>query len=362
MIDRARLLRGDRGWPAYAMATGFVACVVIIRAGLDPIVGSDIPLLPFILAVLGASLVGDLRSGLYATGLSTVLGQWLFVHPHASTALHDVGEALRCAIFVLAGTLVSLVVQMLRDARLEALRANEEKDALIAIVAHEFRNPINAVQTAVAVMRSRQSEERRTWARDLIDRQATVMSRLVDDLLDTARIRRHAFDGLQRQPTSIEAILDGAIASIQPLIEERRLQFEADIATSAIVLADPTRLQQALANLLGNACRYTPHDGRVSVHVAVATAVHVTIRDTGIGISPEHLPGLFEPFQRGPQSTGLGLGLFLARTFVQYCGGTLEAASDGAGAGSTFVVKLPVLETMRETEKTETTVLHGVTG
>ena len=326
------------------MATLFVACVVAIRAALDPIVGNEVPLLPFILAVLSASLIGGLRAGLYATALSTVLGQWLFVQPHGATAMDDLGEALRCAIFVLAGALLSSVVEMLRQARLDAVRANEDKDALIALLAHEFRNPINAVQTAVTVMKSRQSEERRVWARDLIERQATVMSRLVDDLLDTARIRRRAFNELQQQPTSVQATLEGAIASIQPLIEERQLRFDANIETTASVLADPIRLQQALANLLGNACRYTPHEGRVSVDVAVSTLVQVTIRDTGIGISPDTLPRLFEPFQRGPQSTGLGLGLFLARTFVHYSGGTLEAASDGDGAGSTFVVRLPLLE------------------
>ena len=350
MIDRASLLRGYRGWLAYGMATLFVIGVAAIRTALDPIVGSEVPLLPFILAVLSASLAGGLRTGLYATGLSTVLAQWLFVHPHGPTALSDPGEALRCAIFVLAGTLMSSVVEMLRQARLDAIRANDEKDALIAMLAHEFRNPINAVHTAIGVMKSRQSEERRTWARDLIERQATVMGRLVDDLLDTARIRREAFTGLQLQPTAVQAILEGAIASIQPLMEERRLRFEADIATSARVLADPIRLQQALANLLGNACRYTPHEGCVTVAVAVSARVHVTIRDTGIGISSDRLHRLFEPFQRGPQSTGLGLGLFLAHTFVQYSGGTLEAASGGDGAGSTFVVTLPVWEDAQETE------------
>jgi signal transduction histidine kinase len=342
LIDRAGWLRYDRGWRAYALASGMVAAVAAARVALHGILGNEVPLLPFIFAVLGASVVGGLRVGLYATVLSTVAGQLLFVRPYGASALSDPAEALRCVIFVLVSVLVCAVIELLREARLDALRANEEKDAFIAMLAHEFRNPINAVQTAVAVMKTRQTDERRTWARDLIERQAAVMGRLVDDLLDAARIRRQAFNETQRQPTSIRSVLESAIASIQPLLLDGRLQFDAEM-DDGVVMADPIRLQQALANLLANACRYTPPGGRVSVTVTISTVVHVTIRDTGIGISPADLPRLFEPFQRGPNSTGLGLGLYLARTFVQYSGGTLEAASSGTGRGSTFIVRLPLL-------------------
>jgi signal transduction histidine kinase len=343
MTARSWLMRGVRGWPAYAIASALVSCIAVARYALGSVLGDGVPLFPFIMAVLGASLIGGLHVGLYATAVSAVVGELLFVLPYGIFALTDAAEALRCGIFILEGVLVAGVVELLRRARADAIRANDEKDAFIAMLAHEFRNPINAVQTAVGVMKTRQTDERRTWARDMIERQATVMSRLVEDLLDAARIRRQRFDQPQLIPTPLRPILDSTIAAVQPLIQERNLQFDVAFDSDAIVMADPVRLQQAIGNVLTNACRYTQDGGHVSIVVSVGSTVNVMIRDTGIGIAAADMNRLFEPFHRGPQSTGLGLGLFLARTFVQYSGGTLDAISTGEGAGSTFVMRLPVL-------------------
>lgn len=343
MTSRSWLTHGIRGWPAYGFTTLFVCVVAAARYVFTDFLGDDIPLLPFILAVLGANLVGGLAAGVYATLLSAAIGEWLFVRPHGVSVLNNGAEAVRCGVFILEGVLVSGVIELLRRARAEAFHANEQKDAFIAMLAHEFRNPISAVHTALTVMKTRQSDERRIWARDMIERQAHVMSRLVDDLLDAARIRRQSFDRPLLQPTTLRPVVESAIAAVQSLIAERRLQFDAELDDDAIVMADPIRLQQAIGNVLTNACRYTADGGRVSISIGVGSMVNVTIRDTGIGIAASELDRLFEPFQRGPQSTGLGLGLFLARTFVQHSGGTLDAMSKGPGAGSTFTIRLPLL-------------------
>jgi signal transduction histidine kinase len=340
MVNRIWLTRSISGWPAYACATALVCAVAAARYALTDLLGDDIPLLPFIISVLGANLIGGFAVGLYTTLLSTVVGESLFARPDGEVVL----EAVRVGIFVIEAVLVSGIIEVLRRARADALRANEEKDTFIAMLAHEFRNPISAVQTALGVMKTRQSDERRIWARDMIERQANVMSRLVDDLLDAARIRRQAFNGPQLQPTELRPIVECAIAAVQPLIDERNLQFDADLDDDAIVVADPIRLQQAIGNVLTNACRYTPEKGRVTVSVVgIDSIASVTIRDSGIGIAASDRERLFEPFQRGPQSTGLGLGLFLARTFVEHSGGTLDVTSTGEGAGSTFVIRLPLV-------------------
>jgi signal transduction histidine kinase len=127
------------------------------------------------------------------------------------------------------------------------------------------------------------------------------------------------------------------------LIDAHGLKFEAHLDDHAIVMADPIRLQQAIGNVLGNACRYTPPGGRITVAVAVGSMVTVTVRDTGVGIAAADLSRVFEPFERGPHSTGLGLGLFLARSIVQSTGGSLDVISAGEGAGSTFIIRLPLL-------------------
>src|SRR5687768_16595663 len=208
MTTRSWLMRGVRGWPAYTIASALVGCIAIARYALGGILGDGVPLFPFVMAILGASLIGGLYVGLYATAVSGVVGELLFVRPYGVSPLTDAAEALRFGIFLVEGVLVAGVVELLRRARADAIRANDEKDAFIAMLAHEFRNPINAVQTAVGVMKTRQTDERRTWARDLIERQATVMSRLVDDLLDAARIRRQQFDQPQLRPTALRPILD----------------------------------------------------------------------------------------------------------------------------------------------------------
>src|SRR5688500_14328325 len=120
MTTRSWLMRGVRGWPAYAIASALVGCIAIARYALGGILGDGVPLFPFIMAVLGASLIGGLHVGLYTTAVSALLGEFLFVRPYGIFALTDAAEALRCGIFVLEGVLVSGVVGLLRRARADA--------------------------------------------------------------------------------------------------------------------------------------------------------------------------------------------------------------------------------------------------
>src|SRR5690348_8090107 len=129
MRGKAWLKHGLRGWQAYGVATLLIAIVATARYGMRDLVGSDVPLLPFIVAVLGAALVGGLQVGLFATLASTVVGEILFIRPAGISVLSNAAEMVRCGMFVAEGVLASAVIRALREARAEAIRANEQKDA-----------------------------------------------------------------------------------------------------------------------------------------------------------------------------------------------------------------------------------------
>jgi signal transduction histidine kinase len=321
-----------------------IAAVAAGRLVLAPVLNDDAPLLPFTLAVVVGSWWGGLRVGLYVTALSAVVGELLFVAPFGWAAMTSAREAVRVAIFVTAGGFVSYAIHLLRQARRDAERAVRQKDELIAVLAHELSAPLSAIHAAIGVMKTRLSDERRTWARDVIERQSLLMNRLVADLLDVSRISRRAFD-IQRQPTSLVSVIDGAVAAVESLLREREQIWEVRLAdVDSIVLVDAGRLQQAITNLLTNASRYTPPRGRITLQVEIDhSRAKIMVSDSGLGIAREQLDRLFRPFERGPASSGLGIGLFLAQTLVTYNGGTLTAASAGLGTGSTFTIELPIV-------------------
>jgi signal transduction histidine kinase len=222
--------------------------------------------------------------------------------------------------------------------------AHREKDSFIATVAHELRQPLAAIQTALALTRKAVAPERLDHARAVAERQTAHVSRLVDDLLDASRIAQGKIV-LHRQRGVLNGILDAALSVVQPLIEERRQELRVEMPETPIWMdADVARLQQVFSNLLMNASKFTDVGGRILVRVDVAAAaVTVRVRDTGRGIEAAVLPHIFEAFtQASPDGRGLGIGLAVVRALVQQHGGSVEARSDGPGRGSEFIVSLPV--------------------
>ncbi|MDQ2869795.1 MAG: ATP-binding protein, partial [Acidobacteriota bacterium] len=186
-------------------------------------------------------------------------------------------------------------------------------------------------------------------------------SRLVDDLLDVSRITRGTIS-LREETVSLAGVIEAAVEQARRSMEERGHQFTLRLPAAPITLrADPARLEQVLANLLGNAAKYTPMGGRISVDVRVdAAEVEIEVRDNGIGLSSEARDRIFDLFVRSPDSRtndpgGLGVGLTLARRIVGLHGGSVEARSDGRGCGSSFVVRLPVRRSMSSTPISEGT-------
>lgn len=230
-------------------------------------------------------------------------------------------------------------------------RAERRKDEFLAVLGHELRNPLAAIVMSLHALGKCAAAERKAGrAVEIIGRQTTTLSRLVDDLLDVTRINSGRIE-LRRSVVDVAATVRRALEAAAPLIERRRHEVRVTGPDSVLAVnADPTRLEQIFANLLTNAAKYTPPAGHISVSVEREPGVVVTrVRDDGKGIAPDLLPRVFDPFTQadhGPSASegGLGLGLALVQRLVALHGGSVEARSEGCGKGSEFVVRLPAAD------------------
>jgi signal transduction histidine kinase len=243
-----------------------------------------------------------------------------------------------------------LTEKQLREATEELKRLDQRKDAFLATLAHELRNPLAPIRTAIPVL---QQDAAQGWGeRDLrllaiIGRQVGNLVRLVDDLLDVSRFSKGKI-ALKRQSLDIAEAARAAIEISRPNIEKGQHTLTTHFSTEPIcVHGDPVRLAQVFSNLLNNAAKFTEPGGEIGLDCAQAgDDVVVTIRDNGQGISPEMLGSVFDLFTQtdsslGGAPSGLGIGLALAKTIVELHGGTIEAMSDGPGRGSAFIARLP---------------------
>jgi CheY-like chemotaxis protein len=238
-------------------------------------------------------------------------------------------------------------------ARDEAESANRTKDEFLAMLGHELRNPLGAISNALYVLEMVGSQTApAVQARQVIGRGLEQLTRMVDDLLDVARVTRGKVV-LDRRPVNLADTVTQSLSALSASGRTARHQITVDVEP-AWVDADPVRVQQIVTNLIVNAIKYTPADGTIHVTVGApdASAV-IKVADSGIGISAAMLPRVFEPFAQGDRTLerspgGLGIGLTLARRLVESHGGTIEAESGGAGSGSVFTVRLPRLTRPQE--------------
>ena len=224
-----------------------------------------------------------------------------------------------------------------------------QKDEFLAMLAHELRNPLAPIRTALELMRRSGADDIATQrAHDVMDRQITHMVRLVNDLLDVSRITSGRIT-LSVQPVDLRRVIADSVDSVRPLIDARRQHLEVTIPAEALpVRGDITRLVQVIVNLLDNAAKYTAEEGTIRLDASRERGhVVVSIADTGVGISPRLLPRIFDLFTQDERTLdraqgGLGLGLSLVRRITELHGGSVEAHSAGRGQGSRFIVMLPV--------------------
>jgi PAS domain S-box-containing protein len=265
----------------------------------------------------------------------------------------------------------------LRQRAEQLTEADRRKDEFLAMLAHELRNPLTPIRNALHIMKEPAADAGAIrQARAMAERQVRHMARLLDDLLDVSRISRGRIE-LRKEVVDVAAVIHRAVEATRPLVDERRHELTVSLPAGALrVEADPTRLEQVLANLLNNAAKYTDPDGHIwltaslgddkvtggqggkvtedsppSVHrvtVSPCSLVRISVRDNGVGISPEMLSRIFDLFVQGERRLdrspgGVGIGLTLVKKLVELHGGWVEASSAGPGRGSEFAVRLPAL-------------------
>jgi PAS domain S-box-containing protein len=243
----------------------------------------------------------------------------------------------------------------------EALRdADRRKDEFLALLAHELRNPLAPIRYALAAnKKTGRTPDQLKRSEEIMERQVTHMSRLLDDLLDVARITRSALE-LKKTPTELTFVVGSAIDTARPILEAKQHTLSLELPQHAVRLeADPVRLAQVFSNLLINAAKYTDPGGQIQLRAArEGSGIVVAIRDNGIGISADMMPRLFTMFAQAQGATGraeggLGIGLSLVQGLVTLHGGSVEARSDGPGTGSEFIVRLPIGTSLAETPDIE---------
>jgi len=230
----------------------------------------------------------------------------------------------------------------------ELRAANRQKDQFLAMLAHELRNPLAPIMTAAQLLKIGSLDARNIAnASEIIVRQASHMTDLVNDLLDVSRVTRGLVT-LEKEELDLNVIVSAAVEQVRPLIDARRHSLTLQLSgRSAHVIGDRTRLVQVISNILNNAAKYTAPGGRITLSVTVdEQCVHVAVRDNGVGIAPDILPYIFDLFtqaERTPDRSqgGLGIGLALVKSLVTLHGGTVHATSDGMGQGSEFCICLP---------------------
>ncbi|QLE54179.1 response regulator [Nostoc sp. TCL26-01] len=295
----------------------------------------------------------------------TADGSIRWVQVNSSPMLSSQGELLGYV-----GTLADITTrkqaeeiraQVIREqtARQEAETANRMKDEFLAVLSHELRTPLTSMLGWSKILRAKKLDEKSTArALEAIERNATSQVQLIEDILDVSRIIRGQLR-LNLSAVNLITVIEAALDAVRPLAEAKSITISNALdASLGSVCGDPTRLQQIVWNLLTNAIKFTPKEGKVEVRLEIIqpadTATNhlnyaqIQIIDTGIGIEPEFLPKVFERFRQADSTTtrshsGLGLGLAIVRHLVELHKGIILAESQGSGKGSTFTVRLPLM-------------------
>ncbi|HTA64673.1 MAG TPA: hybrid sensor histidine kinase/response regulator, partial [Xanthomonadaceae bacterium] len=272
------------------------------------------------------------------------------LHLEKNREVHKLNHVLSLANAELAAANASLQMEIAERLRVEAqlMEADRRKDEFLATLAHELRNPLAPIQSALNVHRLESEPEARMQLIGIIERQVQLLARLADDLLDVARITRGKL-GLRKQKVRVHDLLTVALETVRPLIAGAGHALHVDIADGDLMLfADAQRLSQVFANLLDNACKYTAPGGTIWLSArAEAGELIVSVRDTGIGLAPEQCGQIFDLFVQADASLersrgGLGIGLTLVRQLVEMHDGRVTVDSQGLGHGSEFFVRIPI--------------------
>jgi signal transduction histidine kinase/DNA-binding NarL/FixJ family response regulator len=341
------------------LATGVA---IWVRASLQPWLGNQCEFSLFYLSVLVTLWIAGTRPAIFAIVLGSIAAEHFFIAPLSSIYIHDVPDLVQLSIFIIVNVTATLLFsRLVRQRELaencsdenrklsETLRiADERKDEFLALLAHELRNPLAPIRTSLALLERRpDSPETVSRMCEVIGRQANHLVRITDDLLDVSRFSRGKVT-LKIQRLDLRDPVYDAVEMTNDLIEDKHHTLQLLLPDEPVwVNGDRVRLAQLFANLLGNAAKYTPTAGRISLQVeTLDESVSVAVTDNGIGFSPEQAERILAPFtqvdtSRTREYGGLGLGLTIVSRLVAMHEGKLETFSRGPGRGSRFTVSLP---------------------
>jgi signal transduction histidine kinase/DNA-binding response OmpR family regulator len=334
----ARLHRRDAGDLDAVEAAALAAAAAVDPLGAAPTTDAPAEAMMVLPLVSAARVVGAIR-----------------LRPIGDADRASIAELVERSAIALENARLYRTLQMEIEERrgVEALlqATNRRKDEFLAMLSHELRNPLAPIRTALEVIhRLAPPEPKLAWAMEVTGRQVAQLTRLVEDLLDVARISQGKI-ALQTEPLDLRSVIAQAVETARPFIEGRRHRLTTAIPEAPVMLrGDFARLSQVVSNLLNNAAKYTDEGGLIELSLVAPPDGHavIAVRDNGMGIDPDLLPNVFELFEQGKRSLdrsqgGLGVGLTLVHRLVAMHQGTVTANSAGAGRGSEFRVALPCL-------------------
>jgi signal transduction histidine kinase len=333
--------------PDLSVAVGTVAVTSMVLWAIVPWLGELMPLLLFVSVAAALTSWRGFGSGVLASSLGTTVGNMLFIQPLALLARRQ--DHIRADTFLMFGSSMFLcwLIYRHKTEHETTTATHDERNSALQFVAHELRSPLATVQLAASLLERDRSEETRERATKLILGSASRLGRVIDDLVDVARVHTHGLR-IETAKLRLEDTLAAALDAAALMFAQKQQCLSTDIAVVPPMWTngDAGRLQQVFANLLSNASRYSPEGAEIFVSAhRVNDHALIVIRDTGVGIRSDMLERIFVPFVReaGGGADGLGLGLTIVRSLVEQHGGDVRAESAGPGQGSSFIVELPLM-------------------
>jgi signal transduction histidine kinase/ActR/RegA family two-component response regulator len=360
-LAKERIRSGTTTAAAYGGALAVAVAAIHLRWFFEPWLGDTVPFITLWGAVAIAVWFGGWAPAALASMVGYLFIRLLFIEPKGEIAVSGPAQVLGLALYAASCALIIVLGEGMRRARnryraseaalreraMELQRADANKSQFLAVLSHELRNPLAPLRTGVAILKRQRDPSAPADVHEMMDRQITQLTRLIDDLLDVSRIDRGKLE-LRSEQIALDAAVRTAIETATPNIATKSHELVVRYAAQPLhVHGDAVRLAQAISNLLNNAAKFTPRGGRIELSMrAEGENAVVSVADNGIGLAPENLARVFDMFfqiDSSQSAGGLGLGLTLARSIVERHGGRVEARSAGVGKGTEFLVSLPLV-------------------
>lgn len=329
---------------ANALAVVFVVAATGIGRELEPIWGTSggHPYLLQLPAIMVSAWIGGVIPGVVATFLGTLAISFYWIEPTRTLHMHRLGDAVALAIFFGCGVVVSVLAERVHSARRREERLRRARESLLAIVAHDLRNPLSSILLAARALRRRSGEVSRKV--DTIERAASRMDSLIGDLVDASVLDREGNLAMVLTDESVPSLIADAVVSVTGRAAAKSIVIATDLAGDVPpIRCDRARVLQVLTNLLDNAIKFTPDGGNIDVRATpLDGSVRIEVSDTGPGIKAEHQSEVFRRhWSAVSKGAGAGLGLYIANGIVRAHGGRLSLHSE-PGHGTSFFATFPV--------------------